>query len=417
VRLLYTLLLRLVLPLALARLWWRGRREGVYREHVGERFGHYEAEELLVAPKRLIWIHAVSVGEARAAAPLVRALKEAYPDHALLLTCMTAAGRETLRQVYGESVLRAWLPYDYPGAVQRFLEHFRPRLGVIMETEMWPNLLAACEATGLPMLLANARMSEKSARGYARWSAISRPAIRRLAGVCAQSAADAARLEALGARNVEVAGNLKFDVALDLALVERGREWRRRLGRPVLLLASTREGEEKLLLDALPPWDGKLLVLVVPRHPQRFDEVAQWAQARRSLNDAVEAGARIYLGDTMGEMAFYFAACDVALVGGSFGAHGGQNLIEGLAAGAPVVVGPHMFNFAEATRLAVAAGAALQARDAEDALRLAAGLLGDAARREAMSRAGSELCRTNRGATARHLEACARLLASAPLQE
>ena len=413
-RTLYTLLLRALLPLALLRLWWRGRREAVYREHVEERFGRYEAEELLVAPPRLIWIHAVSVGEARAAAPLVQALKQAYPDHALLLTCMTAAGRETLKQVYGESVLRAWLPYDYPGAVQRFLEHFRPRLGVIMETEMWPNLLAACEANGVPMLLANARMSEKSARGYARWAAISRPAIRRLTRVCAQSAADAARLEALGAREVEVAGNLKFDVPLDEKLVARGREWRQRAARPVLLLASTREGEEKMLLEALPSWDGKLLVVVVPRHPQRFDEVAQWAQARRSRDDAVGRDTRVYLGDTMGEMAFYFGACDVALIGGSFGRHGGQNLIEGLAAGAPVVVGPHMFNFAEATRLAVAAGAALQGRDADDALRLALTLLGEAPRREAMSRAGSELCRENRGATARHLEACARLLALAP---
>jgi 3-deoxy-D-manno-octulosonic-acid transferase len=406
-RTLYTLLLRAALPLVLARLWWRGRREPGYRENIAERFGRYED----AAPPKLIWIHAVSVGEARAAAPLVKALKHAVPDHALLLTCMTAAGRETLKQVYGEAVLSAWLPYDYPGAVQRFLEHFRPRLGVIMETEMWPNLLAACAANGVPMLLANARMSEKSLRGYERWASITGPGIRSFAAVCAQSAADAGRLRSLGAPNIEVAGNLKFDVPPDEALMAAGRAWRAKLGRPVLLLASTREGEEKLLLGGLPAWDGKLLVVVVPRHPQRFDEVAQLAQSRRSACPDPLPADRIHLGDTMGEMAFYFAACDVAVMGGSFLRQGGQNLIEALAAGAPVVVGPDMFNFSEATRLALEAGAALQAEDAAGAMRHALELLKDGARREGMASAGRELCRGHRGATARHLAACTRLLA------
>jgi 3-deoxy-D-manno-octulosonic-acid transferase len=405
-RTVYTFLLRALLPLALARIWWRGRREPTYRLCIGERFGRYA----FPAPERTIWIHAVSVGEARAAAPLVGALKDAYPDHALLLTCMTAAGRDTVQQVYGDSVRCVWLPYDYPGAVSRFLAHFRPRLGVVMETETWPNLLAACAARGVPMLLANARMSEKSARGYARWSSLSRPALASFSAVCAQSRSDAARLSALGARPIEVSGNLKFDVRLDDALLARGREWRRRVGRPVVLLASTREGEEKMLLENLPP-QGDALVMVVPRHPQRFVEVAQISDARRTRSDLPGAASRIYLGDTMGEMAFYFAACDIAVIGGSFAPLGGQNLIEAMAAGAAVVVGPHMFNFAEATRLAVAAGAVRQARDAAEAIGIAFDLLEDAPRREAMARAGSELCRENRGATERHLAACARLLA------
>ena len=313
------------------------------------------------------------------------------------MTGTTAAGRETIKQVYGESVLAAFLPYDYPESVQSFLERFRPRLGVLMETELWPNLLAGCERRGIPVALANARMSEKSARGYARWRSLVAPMFRSLAAVCAQSEADAARLRALGAPRVQVTGNLKFDVALDPGQLAAGAEWKARLGRPVVLLASTREGEEKLLLEQA---SDAYLTVVVPRHPQRFDEVAKLADSRRSRGDAT---GKVHLGDTMGEMAFYYAACDAALIGGSFLPLGGQNLIEGLAAGAPVIVGPSMFNFAEATRLALEAGAALQARDAGEALRQAAALLSDPAQRERMAQAGRALCAAHRGATEKHL--------------
>ena len=394
------------MPLIIARLWWRAVREPGYRRSIGERFGRYATRRA----EKLVWLHAVSVGEARAAAPLVRALAAALPDHRLLVTCTTAAGRETVKQVYGESVLSAFLPYDLPGAVQRFIEHFRPRLGVLMETEVWPNLLAGCAANRVPVVLANARMSEKSARGYARWRGLARPAFARLAAVCAQSEADAQRLRALGAARVEVTGNLKFDVEPDGALLAAGEAWRRGLGRPVLLLASTREGEEPLLLGALPAWDKRLLVLVVPRHPQRFDEVARWAQSRRSRGEPPAPHERVHLGDTMGEMAFYFGACDVAIIGGSFVPVGGQNLIEGLAAGAPVIAGPSMFNFAEATRFALQAGAALQASNANEAVRLALDLIKDPARRKAMGEAGKALCAAHRGATARHVEVCRGLL-------
>lgn len=263
---------------------------------------------------------------------------------------------------------------------------------------------------GVPLVLANARMSEKSARGYARLPALFAPAFGALEAVCAQSEDDAKRLRALGAHKTRVAGNLKFDVALDAAQLERGRHWRSRVGRPVLLLASTREGEEKLLLDALPAWDGKLLIVVVPRHPQRFDEVASQADARRTRQELPEERTRIYLGDTMGEMAFYYAACDVAVIGGSFLPLGGQNLIEALAAGAPVVTGPSMFNFAEPTRLALEAGAAVQADDAREAISGAISLLRDPERRGKMSRAGAELCAKHSGATQNQLRICLDLL-------
>lgn len=373
---------------------------------MGERLGRYRA----APPQKSVWLHAVSVGEARAASPLVAALRKAFPDHVVVLTCTTAAGRETLRQIHGENAAAFYLPYDLPGAVRGFLQHFRPRLGVLMETEVWPNLLAGCAAQGVPVLLANARMSEKSARGYARWPAFARETFGNLAAVCAQSAHDAERLKALGARNIAITGNLKFDVEPDAAQLAAGRAWRERLGRPVLLLASTREGEEELFFKQLSQTRDLPLIVVVPRHPQRFDEVAKWADARRTRQEFPDAATRIYLGDTMGEMAFYFAACDVAVIGGSFLPLGGQNLIEALAAGAPVVTGPSMFNFAEATRLALEARAAIQAPDAASALREALQLLGEPARRAQMAAAGRVLCEAHRGATARHLAVCRRLL-------
>jgi len=418
-RAIYTFVLRLALPLILLRLWWRGRREPLYRRHLGERFGRYAGH----AGRELIWLHAVSVGEARAAAPLVRALRGAFPGSDLLLTCTTAAGRTTVAQVYGDRVRCVFLPYDLPGPMARFVAHFRPRIGIMMETEVWPNLLAACRERGIPVMLANARMSRRSARGYGRFARLTRPAFGSLAAVCAQGRSDARRLARLGAANVVLTGNLKFDVEPDPAKVEEGRAFRAALrGRKVLLLASTREGEEALLLEALGEDDGSLLI-VVPRHPQRFDEVAALlagrglAFARRSRGEAPHVGKRVYLGDTMGEMAFYYASCDAALIGGSFRPLGGQNLIEACAVGAPAVLGPHMFNFAEATRQALAAGAALQARDALEAMRMARSLLGDAERCAQMGAAGLRLCAAHRGATARHLAVLRGLLeAAAPAE-
>jgi 3-deoxy-D-manno-octulosonic-acid transferase len=412
-RALYTALLYAALPFVLARLWWRGRHEPGYREAIAERFG---ASELEPRPK-LLWLHAVSVGEARASAPLLRALQREHPDHDVLLTCLTAAGRDTIKQIYGESVLSAYLPYDYPWAVQRFLEHFRPRLGVLVETEIWPNLVRACAQNAVPLLLANARMSSQSARGYLRFAGLARPAFASLSAACAQGSADARRLRRLGVANVTVTGNLKFDIEPDAAKTEEGRTFRAALRqRKVLLLASTREGEEETLLAELGAQDDGTLIVLVPRHPQRFEAVAALVQrmgytlARRSLGEAPHQGRRLYLGDTMGEMAFYYALADVAVIGGSFEPLGGQNLIEACAAGIPVVTGPHMYNFADVTRLAVVAKAAIQARDAASALRAARDLLEDSERRARMGAAGKRLCSQHRGAAERHLAVCEALL-------
>lgn len=403
----YTLALALLAPLFLARLWWRGIREPGYRRQIAERFGYYRQDR---GVRALLWVHAVSVGEARASAALVKGLAAGNPGHNLLLTCTSAAGRETLEELHGDSVTVTWLPYDDPGSVRRFLEHFRPLCGLLVETEIWPNLLAACRGSGVPVVLANARMSDESARAYRRLSGLAKPAIASLSLVCAQTEEDAARLRMLGARRVEVAGNLKFDTAPDEAKQAAGRAWRARLARPVLLLASTREGEEKLLLEALPAWDGALLVLVVPRHARRFNEVATLAQSRRSRSPDPAPEDRVHLGDTMGEMAFYYGAADVAVIGGSFVPRGGQNLIEACAAGVPVVIGPSSFNFAQTTRLALVAGAALQADDAAAAIRQAVALLADPRRQAAMGEAGRKFCEAHRGATRRHLELCSDLL-------
>lgn len=416
---LYTVLLYLAMPLVVARLWWRGRREPGYRRHIGERFARYAEPTPDGAARPLIWLHAVSVGEARGAAPLVRALRAAYPGHAVLLTCTTAAGREAAAQVYGDAVRIAFYPYDLPGVVARFLDHFRPQLALVMETEVWPNLLAACRARNVPAMLVNARLSEKSARGYRRLGALARDAFAAFTAVCAQDADSAERLRALGAGNVTITGNLKFDAEPDAAKLAEGRALKATLaGRRVLLLASTRDGEERLLLDALgaPPPDT--LLVVVPRHPQRFDEVAALVAARglrlarRSRGEAPGAEVALYLGDTMGEMALYYALADVALIGGSFAAFGAQNLIEACAVGVPVVIGPSSYNFPEATRLACEAGAALQVVDSAGGIDAARALLVDAPRRERMGEAGVRLCAAHRGATARQLAVVREALAA-----
>lgn len=413
-RLGYRLLLWLLFPWALAHLWWRGRRQPGYREHLGERFGWYR-----VRPARpVIWLHAVSVGETRAAEPLARALAARYPGHELLLTQMTPTGRETAQQLFGGAATIVYLPYDYPGAVARFLTRFRPRLGILMETEIWFNLIEGCARLGVPLLLANARLSEKSARGYALAAPLTRAALARLAAVSAQTPEDAARLEQLGARGIEVTGNLKFDVVPAPRLLALGAELKQRIGRrPVLLAASTREGEEELVLDALARIRVEgLLLLLVPRHPQRFGEVAalleqrRLAYARRSDNRSVLADCRVLLGDSMGEMAAYYAACDLAFIGGSLLPYGGQNLIEACAVGRPLLLGPHMYNFAEASRLALAAGAALEVADALTLAQRAGELLSDQAALARMSQAALAFGRAHQGATARNLAICERLL-------
>ena len=414
IRFVYLMLLVLSLPILPLRLWWRGRKEPGYRQHIRERFG-FGIER---TPHPPIWIHAVSVGETRAAQPLVAALRARYPDAPLLITQMTAAGRATAEELYGARATIAYLPYDFPWAMRRFVREHRPRLAIIMETEVWPNLLRACARAGVPTLLANARLSDRSARRYRLVAGFARQVFADFAAVAAQTRADADRLKALGAPEPVVTGNLKFDVTPPADASARAAEFRAWIGaRPVLLFASTRDGEEALVLDALAhhPMTGTLIA-IVPRHPQRFDDVAQLARskgravARRSSATAVSAQIDCWIGDSMGEMAAYYAASDVAVIGGSLLPFGAQNLIEACAAGVPVLVGPHSYNFAEAAEAAIAAGAALRVRDAGDAIDQAAALLADAARRRSMGEAGRAFCTAHRGAAARTLALCERLL-------
>ena len=403
-RLFYTLGLWLLLPYVFFHLLWRARKQPEYLRHIAERFGFYGVR----SGRPVLWLHTVSVGETRAAASLVRRLREAYPDHQLLLTHTTPTGREASEQLYGDDVLRVYLPYDYPFAVRRFLRHFRPRAGVLLETEIWFNLIHACHAEKIPLLLLNARLSEKSAARYARYPNLVISGLRELAAIAAQSTADAQRLTALGGQGVSVMGNLKFDIEPPQAMLELGRQLRSRFGadRKIFLAASTREGEEELLLDALESLQiPGLLIVMVPRHPQRFAEVEALLARRglrfqrRSENGAIAAETRVLLGDSMGEMFAYYAACDIAFIGGSLLPYGGQNLIEACAVGKPVLIGPHTFNFTEATEQAIAAGAALRVASAPDMLAQAARLLADAGLQKRMGEAGLAFAARHRGAT------------------
>jgi len=407
-RALDTTLGSLLLPALPLRLWGRGRHEPGYRRQIGERFGRYRG----VPGGTVYWIHAVSVGETRAATPLVQRLRAAYPSATLLLTHMTATGRETGQTLFGDHVRQAWLPYDMPFAVRRFFDHFRPAAGFILETELWPNLVAIAQASGTPLFLVNARLSEHSARGYRRFGCLARPMLGRLAGVAAQSAADAGRLAELGAPQPIVTGNLKFDVTIPPAMLELGAGFRTRFGpsRPLWVAASTRDGEEALILDALAkrPLEGNPLLVLVPRHPQRFATVADLLSARgvpfvrRSAGGAaVPADVGVVLGDSMGELAAYYAAADVAFVGGSLLRFGAHNLIEPLAVGTPVLVGPHAFNFAEATAGAIDAGAALRVADADALIAAVGELFEDPGRRRAMGLAARAFHAQHQGAAER----------------
>ena len=406
-RVAYSNLLRIATPAYLARLWWRGRSEPAYRTHWRERLGGYAGEAV---PGRL-WIHAVSLGETRAAAALIDVLRARSPGLQLLLTHGTATGRAAGARLLRAGDAQAWLPFDTPGAVRRFLERHRPAAGVLIETEVWPNLLAGARAAGVPMVLANARLSARSAAKGARMAWLIRPAVGSFACVLAQTVDDAERLRAAGARPVVVMGNLKFDLTPSPKLLARGLEWRQRLSRPVVLAASTRDGEEAALLERwrrLPA--PRPLLVVVPRHPQRFDEVAALVRAsgftlaRRSAwkdgPDNAALAAEVWLGDTMGELPLYYGCADVALLGGSFGPYGGQNLIEAAACGCPLVMGPHTLNFALAARLALAARAAVRVVDIDAAVERAAALALDPKRNEWVRRA-FDFAAAHRGAAER----------------
>ncbi len=409
----------LLQPAYALRLVWRGRREPRYRERIGERFGFYADAD--AASSGWVWVHAVSLGETLAAEALIDALRAERPAMRLLLTHGTATGLDAGRALLRAGDRQTWLPCDTRGATRRFFAHFAPAIGVLMETEVWPNLLLAAQAAGVPMVLANARLSERSFRRGQRIAAVLRPAIDSVALVLAQTDDDAARIRASGARAVEVAGNLKYDLTPDAAQLAQGAAWRALLQRGVVLAAITREGEEAELLTA---WSrtphGDALLLIVPRHPQRFDEVAAlvgtagFTLARRSAwgetPPAEALGAQVWLGDSMREMALYYAAAQVALLGGSFAPLGGHNLIEAAACGCPLVMGPSTFNFDEAANLSLAAGASVRVADATAGIAEATVLLADPERRASRALKARAFASKHRGAARRMAVTIARLL-------
>lgn len=387
---LYALATWALQPFVRRKLARRATSEPLYGEYMEERFGSYLPFKQDVS-RPLIWIHAVSLGETRAAAILLRELRKAIPHMRLLLSSGTATGRSEGEKLLQEGDIQVWQPWDTRAATRAFFEHFKPTLGVLMETEIWPHLIASARAAHVPTALVNARMSDKSFQQSKRWYAalLAQQAYRSLAAVYAQTQGDAARLTALGAKVTGVLGNLKFDITPTPEQVAMGTAFRLSQPRPIILLASSREGEEALLLTALQalPSEERQAAqwLIVPRHPQRFDEVAGFIEAagfgviRRSQNAGFSSHTpsglgTIWLGDSLGEMAFYYSLATSALLGGSFARLGGQNLIEALACGCPIVMGPHMFNFEEAASLAAASNVAFKADNLVSGIHMALAL-------------------------------------------
>ncbi len=408
-RFIYSLLLYLLVPWVLTRLAWRGLQNRGYWRRWGERFGFVPR---LQGP--VIWLHAVSVGEVRASAPLVKALNRDYPGYTILITTMTPTGAATVSELFGDSVAHCYVPYDLPTSVWRFLNRTRPRLALIMETEIWPNLFHQCRKRNIPLVLANVRMSEKSARGYRRFAGFTRATLANVSRVGVQTESDAERMHALGAAQVEVTGSIKFEMDVPADLVAKAAVLRSGFGeRPVWVAASTRVGEEEQVLDAfarLRERIPRLLLVLVPRHPERFDTVAKLChqrgfriERRSEHKDGVAPDTAILLGDTMGEMLLFHAAADVSYIGGSLVPLGGQNLLEAAAVGTPAVFGPHMFNFSDISRMALERGAGRQVQDAAELTSAVAGYVENPAVRNAAGEAGQRMVAENRGALARTL--------------
>jgi 3-deoxy-D-manno-octulosonic-acid transferase len=446
-RAVYAAVLWLAQPWLRAKLARRAKAEALYGQKIEERFGHYNAP----AESGAVWVHAVSLGETRAAAILIAQLRHLMPGMRLLLTHGTATGRSEGMALLQAGDVQVWQPWDTLGATQRFIAHFKPAIGIVMETEVWPNLCAAAHSAGVPLVLANARLNASSARSAQRLAWLARPAYASFVRVWAQTPDDAQRLKTVGARHVSVQGNLKFDATASPDQVQQGRAWRASSARPVVMLASSREGEELLFLEQIRALAQSNIAgaainsvalgasnafaetvssvshpagtsapvqwMIVPRHPQRFDAVAQLiAQAgftvsRRSQWQTAPQAADVWLGDSLGEMAMYYGLADVALLGGSFAPLGGQNLIEAIAAGCPVVMGPHTFNFTDVAHTALEQGAALRVPGMAQGLEVAFALAGDAARRSAMGAAGDGWLSTSRGAAQRMAHAVVSMLA------
>ena len=408
-RFFYTCLLWVILLIVPIKLLLRGIKQPAYKQHWRERFGFYTIQ----TSKPVIWLHCVSVGETRAAEPLIKALQYHYPQHQILLTHTTPTGRETSHHLFGDSVICDYLPYDLPFAVNRFLKHFRPTIGLLMETELWFNLIASCKQQNIPLLLLNARLSEKSATGYKKLGRLMANGLQDLSAIAAQTADDAMRFQLLGAQNVSVYGNLKFDVKAPINITELGLQLRQLLiddhapkPRILFLAASMREGEEALILDAVKYLN--VLTIIVPRHPQRFNEVAALIESRNiayirrtSLTAPVSSAIQVILGDSMNELFTYYEACDFTFIGGSLLNFGGQNLIEAASLSKPILIGKYTFNFADASKNAVSAGAAIRINNLDE-LRDGIALLADnLEKRQKMQQAALRFSEASQGATLR----------------
>ncbi|MBL3589155.1 MAG: lipid IV(A) 3-deoxy-D-manno-octulosonic acid transferase [gamma proteobacterium endosymbiont of Lamellibrachia anaximandri] len=414
----YSLLLYLIMPLVVVRLYWRSLKSPAYRERWLERFGWFDSP----VSDGCIWLHAVSVGEVQAAAQLVRRLLADYPELPLVITTTTPTGAKQVESLFGKDVFHHYAPYDAPLVVKTFFDRLQPRLLILMETEIWPNLLHECRQRNIPSLLANARMSARSALRYRRLAGLTRETLQNISLIAAQGKMDADRFQVLGTRpgQVEVTGSVKFDIKLPASLREQADVMRRDWGqaRPVWVAASTHEGEDELVLAAHAKVRETLpesLLVLVPRHPERFDRVAELAISagfdlvRRSEQCPCRSETAVFLGDSMGELAMFLGAADMAFIGGSLVPHGGHNILEAAAQGVPVVFGPHMFNFAEISRLFLDRGAAREVVTAETLAEVSARWLSDASERSLVGERGRDLVEQNRGAMQRLMDIVARL--------
>lgn len=407
VRILYSAVFYLLLPLILGRLLWRGIKAPEYRNRYWERLGWYRHR--VEGP--VIWFHAVSVGEAEAAFPLIKRLQQDYPAKKILITTTTPTGSARVQAVLADTVAHVYLPYDTPDSVARFIAAFRPELGVVMETEIWPNLFAACASKGIPLCIVNARLSDKSARGYAKIPSIIQPALACVKQIAAQTLEDAERFVSIGAERerVQAVGNLKFDIAIDPQLLVSGRQLKRETfsGRFVWIIASTHKNEEAIfvkLYQKLKSSIPELLLLLVPRHPERFTEVERLViendlkLTTRSSQSNCTDETDVFLLDSMGELKLFYAAADLAFVGGSMVPAGGHNILEPAALGVPVMFGPYMDNFREIKRNVLAAEAAIQCLNDAEILSHVGGLYQNPAAREALVQNGLQFVADNRGA-------------------
>lgn len=410
VRYLYTFLFYLATPFIFLKLWWRSRREPAYRERLAERLGYYPFKL-----EKCVWLHAVSMGETLAAIPLIKALQARYPQWPMLVTSMTPTGAAQVAKTFGDTVKHAYLPYDLPGAVNRFLNTMHPTVAVIMETELWPNLISACRHKNIPICLVNARLSAKSAKGYQCVSSITHEMLQKINAIAAHGKVDADRFIALGApaSRMQVTGNLKFDLQLPADLTAKAHALRQTLGadRFVWIAASTHEGEEEIILAAhkkIREIDSQALLVLVPRHPARFDEIANlcmqsFTVARRSQQQPCTKETAVYLGDTMGELLVMYGAADVTFVGGSLIPRGGHNMLEPGALEKPILSGPHLFNFAEISELFVNANAMIKVTEADALAEQVLMLMQDATRRAEMGARALGVVAANRGALAKQM--------------